>query len=338
MKIPKDVKDAKKEISRRFLKNGMKGALEGRPYSLLLDEALKRANYNVHAVGVGRKITNGKPTKHPCVRIYVYQKLSQSLIQRRHLLPSEIDGIPTDIIESPPAYFACNPNPAAPVRPVIGGCSASNRDVTAGTLGALCRSLDPTDPPGAVFALSNNHVFASLNQAPVGYDLYQPSRGDNGSSATHFADLHRCVPLVGNNFPNKVDGAIGLLRPGVRFMPAICVIGPITGVQRATDGMLVRKFGRTTQYTEGRVVDESRDVVIPYTVGGMNFVATFEDQIGIDPIPPYREFGTQGDSGSLVVNKYKPLAVGLYFANPANGTSVANHIGDVLSQLRIALL
>jgi hypothetical protein len=144
---------------------------------------------------------------------------------------------------------------------------------------------------------------------------------------------------LGGTTPNRVDAAIGRLRPDVTHQVEVCSIGRITGTARATEGMQVRKHGRTTGYTEGEVTDESYDALIGMDHSDPSLVALFENQLRLERIMPYPAIGLGGDSGSLVMSKEQAQAVGLYFAGPPSGIyGVANHVEDVLGELEIQLL
>ncbi|HEU0015370.1 MAG TPA: hypothetical protein VFQ45_16900 [Longimicrobium sp.] len=341
MPIPDDVLSAKHAISRRYLRP-IAIAAAPRGYETSMAAAVERASENVHAVGVGLKWVAGSETPVPSVRFYVTQKLPRALISEADRLPSEIDGIPTDIIESPPALVMATPSCSLArqqrQRPVIGGISVAHPNVTAGTLGCFCRSSDPKDRDD-VFVLSNNHVFADVNRASTGDALWQPGPRDGGTAADGIATLHRYVRIaLGGSIPNRVDAALGRLNDDVPFVPEVCSIGPIAGVARAEEEMLVRKHGRTTGYTEGIVSDESYDAVVGMDHHNPAVVALFQDQFRIERIAPFPEFALGGDSGSVVVRKEGPEAVGLFFAGPPGGNyGIANHIGDVLRDLRIRI-
>jgi hypothetical protein len=272
------------------------------------------------------------------------------------LLPGEVDGIATDVIESPPAFFfpnggqAAGPPAAASAactnerrkrqRPVVAGISSAHFQVTAGTIACFCRSTAEEDEPGAVFVLSNNHVFADVNRAQIGDDLYQPGPADGGTNSDRFAVLHRFVPIqLGGHTPNRVDAAIGKLLPGVQMDPQICTIGHITGIGVAEETTPVCKHGRTTGYTEGSVFDPSIDSLVGMDHSNSSIVALFQNQLRIDVKPPFSAFGLGGDSGSLVVNQETREAVGLYNAGPSGGEyGLANRIQDVLAEMQIELL
>jgi hypothetical protein len=326
--------------------------------SVRVARAIATAGQNVHAVGVGRKVVEGHPTTEMCVRVYVAQKIAESLLPPIYRVPPSVNGIPTDVIESPPAFIlarrarrpkakpvaaarlACSTNRRKKQRPVVAGISTGHFNITAGTLGYFCRSTRSGDNPDDVFALSNNHVYADVNHAQAGDDLYQPGPADGGTAVDTFANLNRWVTVhLGGSTPNRVDAAIGRVGPDVPRQVEVCSIGAITGTARASEGTQIRKHGRTSGYTEGEVTDESYDALIGMDHSDPSVVALFQGQMRIEAIAPYPAIGLGGDSGSLVVRKEGTEAVGLYFAGPPSGTyGVANHIADVLTELEVQLL
>ena len=326
------------------------------------------AAVNVHAVGIGQKEVGGKPVKQRCVRFYVIQKLPESLLDPASLLPHEVEGIPTDVIESPPAFVTpatrararrpvgargargaggarrapddCTEHRRSRRRPLVAGISTAHHEVTAGTLSCFCRSRRPGDPSDQVYVLSNNHVFADVNRGQPGDALYQPGPVDGGAAADRIADLRRFVPIkLGGAEANRVDGAIGALVRGVEFENAVCTIGATARATRAREGDRVRKHGRTTGLTEGVVTDESYDARVGMDHANPGVFALFENQMRIQRASDSPAFGLGGDSGSLVVAKEGGAAVGLYFAGPGDGSyGVANQFEDVLRELEIELL
>lgn len=352
---------AKQTLSASLLRAGLRGGAVGMTAAMRVERAIAMAGQNVHAVGIGRKVVDGAVTRDVCVRVYVVQKIAESLLPPIYRIPESVSGIPTDVIESAPAFLlgkqsrsrrpasrgagaaaaaACTTNRRQHQRPVIAGISAGHFQITAGTIGYFCRSTRHGDDPAHVYVLSNNHVFADVNQAHAGDDLYQPGPADGGTAASHFADLARWVPMqLGGTAPNRVDAAIGRLSPGVAHQAEVCSIGSITGTGRATEGMQVRKHGRTTGYTEGEVTDDSYDALVGMDHNDPSVVALFENQMRIERNASYPTIGLGGDSGSLVVRKEEPVAVGLYFAGPESGVyGIANHIQDVLNELEVQLL
>lgn len=349
-----DVFEAKRVLSATLLSAGAERGVVGKSRTLSVMAASATADNNVHAVGVGHKIVEGGLTEEPCVRLYVVQKLAESLLPEGAILPSAIDGIPTDVIESPPAFLlpsvahSGSAAAAAPCtnvrrvrqRPVMAGISSAHFNVTAGTIACFCISTRAGDDPDTVYVLSNNHVFADVNKAQIGDDLFQHSPNDGGTNADRFAVLHRFVPiLLGGQQPNRVDAAIGELLPHVHIDRQICTIGYLSGTGTANENMQVCKHGRTTGYTEGVVFDPSIDSLVGMDHNNPAIVALFQNQLRINVTAPFSAFGLGGDSGSLVVNRETREAVGLYNAGPSGGQyGLANRIQDVLAEMQIELL
>ena len=363
-----EVIQAKEILSTRLLSMGLRSGVMARRYTTRMREAVADAGSNVHAIGVGRKVVSGEPTDELAVKIYVIQKLAPSAIPPRDLLPAQLEGIPCDVIESPPAFILPRRKPgirASPApakrgaeetptaaaadcsdarrdrqRPLVAGVSIAHRVVTAGTIGYFCRSTRPGDSPDDIFVLSNNHVLANVNQGSTGDEILQPGPADGGSLVDQVATLHRFERIrLGGDVPNSVDAAIARLSPDLGHQLSICRIGSVTGTERGTEEMRVRKHGRTSGLTEGVITDEPYDTLVGMDHSDPSVVARFTGQMRIERAGSSAAFGLGGDSGSLVVGAGNRRAVGLYFAGPDNGVyGVANHIGDVLDQLQIELI
>ncbi len=140
-----------------------------------------------------------------------------------------------------------------------------------------------------------------------------------------FSSKHRLVPVKISSAVNEVDAAVAKPTNNNLISGEIIDIGIITGTKAAEINMQVRKSGRTTGTTTG--VIEMLDGTIDVGYGG-NLVATFENQI----VANY--MSNPGDSGSLVVDGTKPLAVGLLFAGSDTST-VINPIDRVLDLLNV---
>jgi hypothetical protein len=355
-----DLLEAKRALRSRVWKGETMERMAATGFSLAVSSARAALRQNVHALGIGRKIVKGKATRTRCIRLYVAQKYALAFLPSSDRLPREVDGIPTDIIESAPAFILrarrtkprraksaalslppCTSARKDKVRPLLAGISTAHFKVTAGTLTYFCRSIRPGDDPGQVLVLSNNHVYADVNRAHPGDELRQPGPADGGvDSSFRMATLLRWVPIrLGGIQANTVDAAIGQLSPGVAYTLEVCSIGRILGVAKAAEDMAVCKHGRTTGYTEGVVDDESYDALIGMDHDDSSLTALFENQMRLKRSDPYPSFGLGGDSGSLIVQKAGRKAVGLYFAGPSRGDyGVANPIDEVLTELQVALL
>lgn len=166
--------------------------------------------------------------------------------------------------------------------------------------------------------------------------------GDNGgngggclvakstSSALNFVaqilgSQHRLVPVKISSAVNEIDAAVAKPISSSLISGEIIDIGVITGTKAAAINMSVRKSGRTTGTTTGII--EMLDATIDVGYGG-SLVATFENQIVANAM------SGPGDSGSLVVDGTKPLAVGLLFAGSEVST-IINPIDRVLDLLKV---
>src|SRR6266511_5599912 len=103
-------------------------------------------SHNVVGVGIGYKVTKGKPTTKRCIRLYVERKVAKEAIPKDLVLPASIDGVPTDVIETGRfrALLARVPIGQRRLRPAKPGCSVGFQFtgsqagfVMAGTFGAV---------------------------------------------------------------------------------------------------------------------------------------------------------------------------------------------------------
>jgi len=326
-----DLKAAKEKMSEQMLRPSEAGA-----FRAMAAVAGSAPEDNVVGVGIGEKLSDGKSTGIMAVKFLVKVKYSPSEVDKKHMLPKTVDGLPTDVeqvgtfrkfLQPIPLPI---PNPKLKIRPARPGCSIGFKDpnnqfLMAGTFGALAKNSQ------GVFILSNNHVLADEGQLPLGAPIFQPGLLDGGNSNTdQIATLTKFIPLKANDF-NKVDGAIAkALRKGL-VSNSILFIGPPKGTTAAIIDMIVHKFGRTTSYTVGRVTSINTDVSVQYETGTFKFSGQILIQ-GLNNKP----FSAAGDSGSLILERSTNKAVGLLFAGSATHT-IANQIKDVLTALNVTL-
>ena len=134
------------------------------------------AKRNVVGVGVGFKNKLGENTGDPSVVVLVQQKKPVAALTDDDMIPSEVDGTKTDVVEIG-VLRAQGINPKAEFRPIIQpGISLAHYMVGAGTFGAVVRD----NATGDKFILSNNHVLANSNGASVGDSILQPGSLDGG--------------------------------------------------------------------------------------------------------------------------------------------------------------
>ncbi len=136
-------------------------------------------------------------------------------------------------------------------------------------------------------------------------------------------------PINFNGQDNLVDAAIAVTdADNVGFASPDSAYGaPTSNSVAATVGLAVKKFGRTTGYTQGEVDAINVTVDVGYTNGTAKFV----NQIIIVGTGrgKNRTFSDSGDSGSLIVSSSNNNPVGLLFAGNSSVT-IANPIDTVL--------
>jgi hypothetical protein len=332
----------------------------------------------IHAVGVGVL----DQSRQYCIQIFINDEIEETAAGAgAETLPARYRGVPIVPISMRPAAFLSADAGAAAhagyengIRErrdvIVGGISGANANLAgqSGTIGYFCTVRSKWRRRKEIHLLSNSHVFADLEKGRVDeHDLIlQPSPGEPGSNravgtlvdytSLEFDDLAK---------ENRVDAAIAKLWNAQPHDSVIPFVGGVTGYVKKQDvelGEGVRKFGRTTGYSEGRVASIYLDIWIQYDRTGR--AAYFSDQILIEPsLSSFTQFVSKGDSGSLLVDSAQH-AVGLIFAGVSDaildqidkspvrlkaepgvdqpkridGYGVANPISDVLDQMNIELV
>src|SRR5690349_14955994 len=59
-----------------------------------------KPQHNVVGIGIGSKITKGIESNISCLRFYVDHKLPRQIVPEEFLLPSDIEDVVTDVIET----------------------------------------------------------------------------------------------------------------------------------------------------------------------------------------------------------------------------------------------
>ena len=198
------------------------------------------------------------------------------------------------------------------MRPCRGGFSCGhlpvrlpNGDlrVQAGTFGGNAR-------------IGNNYGFILSNLHVLSDDIFNPTRGalilqqgalDGGRDPDDIiAELERWVPIEDSN----VDCALARARDAGDLLREVEGIGTPTRMANCKHGDRVRKSGRTSGLTRGRILSTNAFARVEYRDG--QFVS-FDGQIATD----CRILG--GDSGSLLWSENELTVVGLVFANEMRG-------------------
>ena len=333
----------------------------------------------IHAVGIGKLLDN-----RYCIQVFLSDVNEELWIGAGAArLPNSFRGVPLVPIEMPAAVFLSEAGSSPPATPdrypngirgrqevIVGGISGANTNLTgqSGTIGYFCTRKSKFRRRKEIHLLSNSHVFADLQKATVDESdlIMQPSPGEPAGTRPigMLVDFSR-LTFDDQKSPNHIDVAIARLWTAERHDPVIPLIGAVKGYVANNDieiGEAVRKFGRTTGYSEGRVGSIYLDIWIQYDRTGR--AAYFSDQILIEPdLSGFTQFVSKGDSGSLLVDSAQH-AVGLIFAgvsdaildqidkSPArlkvepgvdqpkriDGYGVANPISVVLDRMNIELV
>ena len=287
-------------------------------------------------VDIGYKYDGGVRTDEITVRIHVREKIPLSLLQAAEVLPTEIDGVPIDVIQGNYTPSA-NGTLATAVRrarrdPIQPGISISHHMGSAGTIGAVV--FDRTD--GQACILSNKHVLAEAVLAEPGDQILQPGRTDGGRR-----DIDAIARLRRTYLGLKGDAAIAALNDARVAHPAQFGSGAdIRRTRRAMAGDRVTKSGRTTGLTEGMVEGVGR-FKINYPAGEQH-IDGFKVRLENAANPENREITFRGDSGSLWYGANTQEGLGLHFAGeddtaPAAEHALACHLDAVLDELLVSL-
>lgn len=299
------------------------------------------------AVGIGYKVVSGRRTRNLCVVCSVARKKNASELSSKELIPGEIKGIKTDVIETGVIKALHTERH----RPALGGISVGHVDITAGTLGCVVSKA------GTRYLLSNSHVLACSGDANIGDNILQPGSHDGGAIAEdHFAELSAHVPInfsgaisecpisgvfvwginkllglirsktylqaIKQTEENLVDAAIAQPLKDSDLSNEILEIGEIKGTKSAILGMKIKKSGRTTGLTTGEITQTNVTVRVQY---GEGKIAEFSDQIMAG------KMCEGGDSGSAVFTDDNYI-VGLLFAG-SDTSMIASRIENVLDLL-----
>ena len=326
----------------------------------------------VVGVGYGFKQTDGKITDELSFRVYVEQKKSLSDIPDNEKIPDTFQGISTDVILSfTDELLACDDTQHHD--PIVGGITITVDDIlfnTVGTLGCLT-TLKNEKSKDNIGLLSNQHVL----DRGLNVSVYHPFFNASGTSILDnktknegvIAKICNTGTRSNVNFhypgdsdptahPYFLDCALAKVTTshssccstncGTKYNAVIADIGPIRGVKRlqASDidpntPFIVRKRGRRTGLTQGKVVDANASYDPGNPKHGVILVAPIENNCeGV------KKFADSGDSGSVVVNDHDEV-IGLLFAMPsvANtspffGYGIVCHIHPVLNQLNTDII
>lgn len=270
----------------------------------------------VHGVSLGRKLIAGQLTQTVCITIHVTEKLPPHELATSDVIPKEIEGVPTDVIEHPPIKWqqVSTPEPDAysdadnrTYMPLKGGC------MIADSTGVGTNALIVLGPTGKPAILSCRHVIP-------GGDVHQPNPNS---------------PVVADSVVagGNLDCALAYLRDGIEWTNWILEIGPIEGaydIQTQDLPYSIRKRGATTGLTSGTVTDLAYSGI---SEEGIEFSSAM--RIVADPTDS--TFAEAGDSGAAIIDDQNRI-VGIFQGSSTNNSFVAIPIGGIIDQLNISII
>jgi hypothetical protein len=337
-----------------------------------ITEALKIPG--VHSAFVGPRYRKGQETDEMALCVLVRLKLPFEAVAPHDLVPEEIAGIPTDVIEGdlPHSFTADDPvQPPLSELPffddeeysqIRGGIRIEAEGM--GTLGCIGRATDATNNNRLVI-LSNQHVL-SKSSGP-GEKVRQPNVSCCCCGHKIAVVLRARNTMTGafyKNQPNvpNIDAAIALLEPGIQCLAEIQIgVGSgtaaelVRGLVPAADikaPLAVKKRGSRTGATQGIIVSNTKSLA---PEGNSDKAMAYRRQLLIRPsgVPAAATSGTfrfaaGGDSGSLLLSQAGDHVAGLvwgavafYPLSPNRNLIVvhglATNIHDVISGMQISI-
>ncbi len=284
---------------------------------------------DVHSVGIGYRVKNGKKTNELALILSVRRKLPEEVLDKSRILPKQLSyfskennrtiTLPVDVQESgvaePYVCGTCDTNLKARVRPVPGGFSISGPPGT-GTIGGWVWD----DLADQTVLISNNHVLGGL----AGSSVRQPGASDGGLPADIFANVVRTGTL---DATIAAPGAAGDASSTIE-----CLGGAVFETADPALDMEVEKVGRTTSRTCGTITQIAID--------RDHYGSTNDFEVDTDD--PAIRFAFYGDSGSLIVERVHPTGAGwkrvvglLWGGVPEEFNAFAHPIEDVFANLNL---
>jgi len=266
----------------------------------------KKANVVGFSGELQPKVIGG--ASHPerkAFRIYVKKKGD---VSSKDLIPKKLDigskSIETDVIEVGELKALDN---KARRRPICAGISTMHKDGTACTINGFFRDKETQE----VLVASNNHCYALENNAHIGDSVLQPGPYDGGKYPDdEIGTLEKYVEIKFETFTcpfrnalikfirfftqqiaqNKVD--IAFAKVSVPYEVLVTHIGSFKGKRAFNIGDKITKSGRTTEQTEGVVIDTAYSGYVTYSRGMVFFTDCY--------LVEGKGFSAGGDSGSPV--------------------------------------
>lgn len=216
------------------------------------------------------------------------------LTVRQHCSEAQVGFSLYPLIAKIPVQKDPEPIVALPDAIVFGGVSIGHLGArTTGTLGGVLRIGNQK------YAVSTAETLAPEGSG-LGDTIVQPSVEDSPHKVYGMGKLSVVSKLAFGSI-NNLDAAIATVEQEVPTSPRIREIGRPNDVAEPEIGINVRKNGRTTGFTEGKII--CTDVRIKTVKGQQEYI--LQDQFLI--MADSAEFAAMGDEGAFVINNNNDL-------------------------------
>lgn len=289
----------------------------------------------VISVEIGIKEKGNELTDELSFRVYVQKKKPDEQLTPSQIIPKEIKGFKTDVIEIDVPTVTVN---TSKHRPLKGGIQITNDKGSTGTLGCIAR----LNSDNSLVALSNSHVLkggGATGTIKAGQAAYRKSC------------CCEC-DVIGEVTNDRHDGSVdcGIVKINsdtqasnlVRMLNTDGTDGSIEGsaIVSTPSSDPVVKIGRTSDKTTGIVVSITHPTVAVPAEG----TPARTNQILIRPSTGTTLFQDRGDSGSVLIDQNKKvigLMWGAYLSSPSHplyGHGIACPIEAVKTALGITII
>ncbi|HEY7078485.1 MAG TPA: hypothetical protein VH500_02220 [Nitrososphaeraceae archaeon] len=300
------------------------------------------------AVSIGAKIEGGQKQNKIALKVYVPKKVKKEEVPDDKLIPDEIEGVITDVLEQPDP--SAEPHNGSVISHdqdlhtiMCGGISCGVPEEI-GTIGAIVLSQS-----GEPMIMGARHVLAYSPNSKVNDSICNP-----GENLTHVIAF-----LQDSELNSTIDAAVAKLKDPNKFECKIFGLGPVNGSineaelhQMYTAYLLggppipVEKRGITTGRTSGFIEDiDYGPIPVRYDHGLPSI--NLNDQILIAPDNQSgNRFSNAGDSGSCICtplgDSRKVVALlsgGFMSPSPADGKyrTYASHIQATLDRFHVSI-
>jgi hypothetical protein len=298
---------------------------------------------NVTSVGIGGRVRGGERIPELVLKVCVDLKVAADQLEPSDRIPSEIDGLPTDVRQMSTVGIratATDPpqgQPRIPVRkrdnskyrPINGGCRIESAlpDGGWGTLGCVMVS---TTAPNKAYALTCWHVMRGQHGREPTIGTTKAGQPTHHASRTKSLS-HIIGTLVAGAVSATTDAALIELEPGIEWTADVIDIGPLAGEHpigsiEAWAHPAVRMRGDLSPVSGGHIESVLQPVTFDDGAYSNIMLVMPTENYSVAPGEPYF-FGQRGDSGSVVVNDANQV-VGVFLGLP-EATRASPYVGAV---------